>query len=55
MDDLICMPCFGHRQEIPEWKYGKAEAPDSVKPITLEDVKKRDELVKRAWLVSSLR
>jgi len=30
------------------WKYGKAEVPDSVKPITLEDVKKKDEIIKKA-------
>ena len=31
-----------------QWKYGKEEAPDSVKPITLDAAKKRDELVIKA-------
>ncbi|MCP3953673.1 MAG: carboxylase, partial [Desulfobacterales bacterium] len=31
-----------------QWKYGKEEAPDEVKPTTLDKVKKRDELIKKA-------
>ncbi|WP_457576388.1 pyruvate carboxylase subunit B [Desulfomarina sp.] len=49
LDDLILyaqFPVTGRK--FLEWKYGKSEAPDSVKPITLEDVKKRDELIKKA-------
>jgi len=49
MDDLILyaqFPVTG--KKFLEWKYGKKEVPDSVKPITLEDVKKRDELIKKA-------
>jgi oxaloacetate decarboxylase alpha subunit/pyruvate carboxylase subunit B len=49
MDDLILyaqFPVTG--KKFLEWKYGKSEAPDSVKPITLEDVKKKDEIIKKA-------
>lgn len=49
MDDLILyaqFPVTG--KKFLEWKYGKKEVPDSVKPISLEDVKKRDELIKKA-------
>jgi len=49
MDDLILyaqFPVTG--KKFLEWKYGKSEAPDSVKPITLEDVKKKDEILKKA-------
>jgi len=49
MDDLILyaqFPVTG--KKFLSWKYGKSEVPDSVKPITLEDVKKRDELIKKA-------
>lgn len=49
MDDLILyaqFPVTG--KKFLEWKYGVSQAPDSVKPITLEDVKKRDALVKKA-------
>ena len=49
IDDVITYAMFPVTgKKFLEWKYGKAEAPDSVKPITLEDVKKRDELVKKA-------
>jgi len=49
MDDLILYAQFPvSGKKFLEWKYGKAEVPASVKPITLEDVKKRDELVKKA-------
>ncbi len=49
MDDLVLYtiyPVTG--KKFLQWKYGKEEAPASVRPITLEDVKKRDELVKKA-------
>ena len=49
MDDLILyaqFPVTG--KKFLEWKYGKSEPPAGVKPITLEEVKKRDELVKKA-------
>lgn len=31
-----------------EWKYGKTEVPDSVKPISLEDAKQKDDILKKA-------
>lgn len=49
MDDLLIyaqFPVTG--KKFLEWKYGRAEVPDSVKPITLEQVKKQDALVKKA-------
>ena len=49
MDDLLIyaqFPVTGRK--FLEWKYGRAEVPASVKPITLESVKKTDELVKKA-------
>ncbi|TKB28138.1 pyruvate carboxylase subunit B [Desulfopila sp. IMCC35006] len=49
MDDLILyaqFPVTG--KKFLEWKYGKSEPPASVKPITMEEVKKRDELIKKA-------
>jgi pyruvate carboxylase subunit B len=49
MDDLILyaqFPVTG--KKFLEWKYGKAEVPANVKPITIEDVKRKDELVKKA-------
>lgn len=49
MDDLLIyaqFPVTG--KKFLEWKYGRADVPDSVKPITLEFVKKQDELVKKA-------
>jgi len=49
IDDLILyaqFPVTG--KKFLEWKYGKAEPPASVKPITIEDVKKKEELVKKA-------
>ena len=49
MDDLILFAQFPVTgKKFLEWKYGKTEPPASVKPITMEDVKKRDELVKKA-------
>ncbi len=49
MDDLILyaqFPVTGRK--FLEWKYGKTEPPESVKPITLEEVAKRDALLKKA-------
>ncbi|MFN2354647.1 MAG: pyruvate carboxylase subunit B [Desulfopila sp.] len=49
MDDLILyaqFPVTGRK--FLEWKYGKAEVPDNVKPITMEDVAKKDEILKKA-------
>jgi oxaloacetate decarboxylase alpha subunit/pyruvate carboxylase subunit B len=49
IDDLILyaqFPVTGRK--FLEWKYGRSEVPASVKPITLEAVKKRDELIKKA-------
>jgi oxaloacetate decarboxylase alpha subunit/pyruvate carboxylase subunit B len=49
MDDLLIyaqFPVTG--KKFLEWKYGRAEVPDSVKPITLEAVKKQDALIKKA-------
>jgi oxaloacetate decarboxylase alpha subunit/pyruvate carboxylase subunit B len=49
MDDLVLYaiyPVTG--KKFLQWKYGKEEAPDSVKPITLEQVKAKDELIKKA-------
>lgn len=49
MDDLILyaqFPVTGRK--FLEWKYGKVEAPASVKAITLADVKAKDEVVKKA-------
>ena len=49
IDDLILYaiyPVTG--KKFLEWKYGKAEVPASVKPITMEEVKKKDEIIKKA-------
>ena len=49
MDDLLIyvqFPVTG--KKFLEWKYGHAEVPESVKPITMEAVKKQQELVKKA-------
>jgi len=49
MDDLVLYaiyPVTG--KKFLQWKYGKEEAPASVKPITMDEVKKRDALVKKA-------
>jgi pyruvate carboxylase subunit B len=35
-------------EQFLKWKYGVEERPDSVKPKTLEDVKREDELLERA-------
>ncbi|MDR3220447.1 MAG: pyruvate carboxylase subunit B, partial [Candidatus Accumulibacter sp.] len=48
-DDLLTYTLFPVTgKKFLEWKYGRAEAPASVKPITLEQVKKTDALVKKA-------
>jgi len=49
MEDIILYtlyPVTGKKFLL--WKYGKETPPDSVKPRTLEDVKKTDELIKKA-------
>jgi pyruvate carboxylase subunit B len=49
MDDLLIyaqFPVTG--KKFLEWKYGVTPAPDSVKPITMESVKKQDALIKKA-------
>ena len=49
IDDLILYaiyPVTG--KKFLEWKYGKTEVPESVKPITMEEVKKKDEIIKKA-------
>ena len=49
MDDLLIyaqFPVTGRK--FLEWKYGRAEVPASVKPITMESVRKQDALIKKA-------
>ena len=49
LDDLILyaqFPVTG--KKFLEWKYGITPAPASVQPITLEEVKKKDESIKKA-------
>lgn len=49
MDDLVLYaiyPVTG--KKFLEWKYGKTPAPPEVQPITLDEVKKRDELIAKA-------
>lgn len=49
LDDLILyaqFPVTGRK--FLEWKYGKVEPPASVKPITIEEVRKKDEIIKKA-------
>ena len=49
MDDLVLYalyPVTG--KKFLEWKYGIAPAPPEVKALTLDDVKKRDELIAQA-------
>ena len=49
MDDLLTFTLFPVTgKKFLEWKYGRAEVPASVKPITMEQVKKTDALVKKA-------
>ena len=49
MDDLVLYaiyPVTG--KKFLQWKYGKEEPPAAVKPITMQQVKKQDELIKKA-------
>ncbi len=49
MDDLILyaqFPVTG--KKFLEWKYGKSEPPAAVKAITMDEVKKKDEILKKA-------
>lgn len=49
IDDVLIYalyPVTGKR--FLKWKYGKAEVPDEVKPKTMEDVKKEQELIEKA-------
>ncbi len=49
LDDVILyaqFPVTG--KKFLEWKYGITPVPDNVKPITLEEVKKKDEILKKA-------
>ena len=49
MDDLVLYaiyPVTGRK--FLQWKYGVEEAPDEVKPITMEQVQAKDEILKKA-------
>ncbi len=49
IDDVILyaqFPVTGRK--FLEWKYGRSEVPESVKPITLEAVRKKDAMIKKA-------
>jgi oxaloacetate decarboxylase alpha subunit/pyruvate carboxylase subunit B len=49
MDDLVLYalyPVTG--KKFLQWKYGKETPPDSVKPISLDEVKKKEALIKKA-------
>ncbi len=49
LDDLVLYaiyPVTG--KKFLQWKYGKEEPPAAVKPITMQQVKKQDELIKKA-------
>ena len=49
LDDVILyaqFPVTG--KKFLEWKYGITPAPDNVQPITMEEVKKKDEILKKA-------
>ncbi|WP_319406358.1 pyruvate carboxylase subunit B [uncultured Desulfosarcina sp.] len=49
LDDLVTYAMFPVTgKKFLQWKYGKEEAPASVKPITMEQVKKQDALLKKA-------
>ena len=49
MNDVLTYALFPVTgKKFLEWKYGRAEVPDSVRPITLEQVKKTDTLIKKA-------
>jgi len=49
IDDVVLYgiyPVTG--KKFLEWKYGVTQAPPEVKPVTLDDVKKRDDLIAKA-------
>jgi pyruvate carboxylase subunit B len=49
LDDLVTYAMFPVTgKKFLQWKYGKEEPPAAVKPITLQQVKKQDELIKKA-------
>jgi oxaloacetate decarboxylase alpha subunit/pyruvate carboxylase subunit B len=49
LDDLVTYAMFPVTgKKFLQWKYGKEEVPESVKPITMQQVKKLDELIKKA-------
>ena len=49
LDDLVTYAMFPVTgKKFLQWKYGLEDPPESVKPNSLEKVKKRDELVKKA-------
>lgn len=49
MDDLLIYALFPVTgRKFLEWKHGRVEVPDSVKPTTLEYVQKQDALVRKA-------
>jgi len=49
LDDLVTYAMFPVTgKKFLQWKYGKEEVPESVKPITMEQVKKQDALLKKA-------
>ncbi len=49
LDDLLLYALFPVTgKKFLEWKYGVTPAPAEVQPITMEEVKKKDELVKKA-------
>ncbi len=48
-EDLILFAMYPVTGEkFLKWKYGKEEPPNDVKPITMEEVRNKDELVKKA-------
>lgn len=49
LDDLVTYAMFPVTgKKFLQWKYGKEEAPASVRPITMDEVRKKDELIKKA-------
>ncbi len=49
MDDLVLYaiyPVTG--KKFLQWKYGKEDVPAAVKPISMDEVKKKDEIIKKA-------
>lgn len=47
-DLLICALYPSTGNQFLKWKYGLEKKPDSVKPKTMEDIKKEDELISKA-------